>query len=476
MMRFGVGLGVVAMLLGVSASAVADEDTSAKAKEADATVEAKDDKKGELDGLSVGTEDLKAKKNKQVAQAGTATAAGNTQRRARRPEEADEPEKKKPSGLPARIPWRGTAVSWSNDASASAIGVGDDFQGRDFQQYTQTFGASLNYFVIDQKNWSLAVQATPSFTVELTNSGITTTEREPQFNDLPVNVVYRRLLYSEPGTAWATGLVLRARAFLPTNPTSYNAGTYLRTQPAVVMWQSLPGIPKDVAPVLNSWVIGAVANWTYRFGDSTTPVNTDLANNINRVGNNSTTSVNPGDAALDQNIQLSGSRFDTSLGQAVFLFLSQPIGPTLLQISSGFTFTQRFLPAFNDDGVECPLGSTTGCDPNFAENLSNAEGDRQFNYGFFFSGSFFPVPEAGINFGYASIGNQLGTNGQRENIFYAAPLANFNVGLALSVDAIYEALTGPRRARPFILVAQKKKDEDEERTQPKKGIRNPTGL
>lgn len=476
MMRFGVGLGVMAMVLGVSASAVADESTSAKAKEADATLEAKDDDKSELDGLSVGTEDLKGKKNKQVAQSGpasTATASGNAQAGAKKPEEADKPEKEKPRGLPARIPWRGTAISWSNDAAAGLIGVGDGFQSAAFQTYTQTFGASINYFVIDQQNWSLALQTTPSFTTELTNSAATTRTSEPWFNDLPVNVVYRRLLYAEKDSAWATGLVLRARAFLPTSPASYNAGTYLRTQPAVVMWQSFPGIPEDVAPILNSWVVGAVANWTHRFGNSTTGINNDL--NVQRIGTNGTSSVNAGDAALDQNLQLTGARItENTLGQAVFLFLSQPIGPTLLQVSTGFSFSQQFNRPFAEL-EECPPTVLT-CTSDATLDPSNPDArDNLFAYGFFFSGSFFPIPELGINLGYASVGNQLREGGTRENVFYQERNATFSAGLALSVDAIYEALTGPRRLNPFILVAQKKKN-DKERTQPRKGIRNPTGL
>lgn len=478
MMRFGVGLGVMAMVLGVSASAVADESTSAKAKEADATVEAKDDNKGELDDLSVGTEDLKGKKNKQVAQAASATT-GNTQLQ-KRPEEEDVPEEKeKPNGIPARIPWRGTAIGWSNAASASVLGLGGDFQSSDFQTYTQTFSASLNYFVIDQKTWSLAVQASPSFNVELTNSAATTRRNEPWMNDLMTQVVYRSLLYATDDGNWAAGLVAQARGFFPTSPASYNSGTYFRTAPGLIMWQSIPLIPQDVAPVLNSVSVVGVARWTHRFGAATTGVNGTVEQNVPRQGlSNTSQSVGEGAAQTAQDQLTGGRAAQNTLSQAILLFFTQPIGPTLLQFSTGFAFAQSWLPPFSDN-VQCPGNVLTGCGSNgdAAVDASVADGrDLQYSYGFFAGGSYFPVPELGITFGYDSNDNQLGPSGQRQNIFYNPRSASFNLGLALSLDAIYEVITGPRRLNPFVLVAKNEKKNDKERTQPRKGIRNPTGL
>ncbi|MEQ9320454.1 MAG: hypothetical protein RIF41_14910, partial [Polyangiaceae bacterium] len=176
------------------------------------------------------------KKGDNVAQAGG--QAGNRQGNRQggtddEPDEVDEPEEI-PNSIPARVPWRGTAFNWGHDFTTSAVGIGADFQGADFQTYTQTFSLGLNYFVIDQEKWSLALNTGPSVTVELTDSATTTTQREPQMNDLPLSVVYRRRLYSHDELPIATGLVLNARVLAPTSPGSYNTGTYLTTSPAVV--------------------------------------------------------------------------------------------------------------------------------------------------------------------------------------------------------------------------------------------------
>ncbi|MEM1033684.1 MAG: hypothetical protein AAGN82_25335 [Myxococcota bacterium] len=505
MMRRVVGLGVVAMSLATVTAAGATEQKaetedpvettqtdkakrSEKSKAAEGSKAAKQTEaaklkkaaakkpnkkvadESDLDAIDVSREDLDPSGGQRVA--GADGSLDNT--RKKKPGEADSVEEEEDKGLPARVPWRGSAVSWSNNASASLLGAGDDFQSDAFQTYVQTFSFNVNYFVIDQAKWSLAVQTTPSFATELTNSNITTRQQTPQFNDLPLNVVYRRLVHSVPDTAWATGLVLRARAFLPTSPVSFEQGTYLRTQPAAIMWQSIPLIPKDVAPVLNSVVIGGVANWTHRFGDSQTPVNRGLRGIVDRQGPQVNGPVNEADGRLDQNIQLTGGRFaQDTLGQAVFLFLSQPIGPTVFQFSTGFSFSQQFQVPFDNSTIECQ--ALTGCLGGQEQDVSAIDGtDQQFFYGYFLSANFFPIPEAGVSFGYASVGNQLGLNGQRGNVFYESRYATFNFGLALSVDAIYEALTGPRRNRPFILVAEnKKKPEERTREQPRRGIRNP---
>ena len=372
------------------------------------------------------------------------------------PDEVDEPEEI-PTKIPARVPWRGTAFAWGHDFTTSAAGLGSDFQGADFQTYTQTFSLGLNYFVIDQEKWSLALNTGPSVTVELTDSATTTTRREPQMNDLPTSVVYRRRLYAHDELPIATGLVLNARVLWPTSPGSYNTGTYLTTSPAVVMWQSFPIIPKDVAPVLNSMAVGFSGRWNHRFGSATTPVNNDLQ----RPRQNQS-----GATFLDS--QLAGNRVgQDNLREGFFLFLSQPIGPTQLVLFAGAGFSQVYQGGLGE--VEC-IDIDTGCvtqediDRAAEEAGINPAGDWQFSYDFSVGGNFFPVPEAGISFGYSNATNQLGPDGRRRNIFYT-PNAQFSLGMIVSLDAIYEAITGPRRISPFVLVAknEKKKEEDRRR-------------
>jgi hypothetical protein len=66
------------------------------------------------------------------------------------------------------------------------------------------------------------------------------------------------------------------------------------------------------------------------------------------------------------------------------------------------------------------------------------------------------VPEAGIALAYANASTQLGPDGTRRDIFYS-PDAMFVADLLISIDAIYERLTGPARQGSFVLAKDKSK-------------------
>lgn len=351
---------------------------------------------------------------------------------------------------PVRVPWRGTAFGWSHSATTSALGIGDDYQSSAFQQYTQTFSLGLNYFLIDQKFWSFALTTGPSVSVELTNSGITTTEREPQFSDLNLGSVFRfRLPYKSKSLA--TGIVANATLLFPTSPASSAAGTYLTTSPRLVVWQALPGIPKKYSSHLNSWVVGISTRWDHRFGAATTAVNDDLQRpRQDALGNT---------VASDQ-LTFNGIASDT-LRAVGFLFVSENLGSTTLNASAAVGIASRFLPEFEGAANGCDVQLQTGC----VEAGSEADVRRVQNSSIFaVSASWFPMAEWGVNMSYAHVASQLATDGTRRNLFYG-PSAQFSAGLVLSIDAIYESIRGPRRKNPFVLVA-KNKQPAQQRTAP----------
>ena len=347
----------------------------------------------------------------------------------------DEPAKKE-TRAPARLPWRGTGMSWDHSATTSLLGVGKDVQSVAHQQYVQTFSAALNYFIIEQEKWSLALGAAPSFSVELTNSSDTTTLHEPWLNDLPVSAVYRRRLYANEEKELYTGLAFNTSVILPTSPASYNAGTYLTTSPRVTVFQTFP-ILGQKAKNFQSFSVGVSARWDHRIGRADTAVNADL--NQPRMDSRGSTFISD---------DLSFNRFaQNSLRQGVFVFFSEDVVGTTLQFFASLGLNQNFLPALPESG--CDVAIQTGC-----VNVKNQGTFTQYGYSFAAGFTWFPSAEFGLYLNYANGGGQLGPNGERRSVFYN-PNAQFSAGLALGLDAIYEVLTGPRRKDPFFLVAKK---------------------
>jgi hypothetical protein len=474
--RVGVGLGALVLGLCVAASAAADEPLSTELASLEVTGErlspskAKEAKAKQSESLP----DQSADESDTDAQAKTSPAAGRqvAQAGGRRgggpasesPDQAEEDEERGKK-LPARVPWRGTAFAWDNSATTSAMGLGGDFQSTAHQQYVQTFSLGLNYFVIDQDNWSVAVAATPSMSVEITDSNTTTRQREPWFNDMPVGVAYRRRLHSDPDHSLATGLVLIGNVILPTSPGSYNAGTYLTTSPRAIIWQAIPILGKD-SPVLKSIAVGASFRWDHRFGRSITPEQEGLAQPRQSMAASSSPS-DAGDA-------LTFNRFARdNVRETFWVFLGEEIGPTQLQMFGAFIFGQRFQPEFTQcqpNSNVLTLEEGECIDVSGAGQPGGGDPSVQYDYGFAIGLTFFPVPELAISAGYANVGGQLGEDGRRRNIMYS-PYAQFSAGLALSLDAIYEVITGPRRESPFFLVAKNNQKEQKNGTEER---RSPT--
>ena len=58
-----------------------------------------------------------------------------------------------------------------------------------------------------------------------------------------------------------------------------------------------------------------------------------------------------------------------------------------------------------------------------------------------------------MNLSYQTASNQLSPDGTTRSLFYD-PAAMFSLAFGISLDAIYERMTGPRREIPFILMAK----------------------
>jgi len=337
---------------------------------------------------------------------------------------ADKPEPS--AGLPPRVPWRGTSVSWTNAATTTLIGVGRDNISSSGETYTMDWSLTLNYYVVDQDKWKISLMLVPSVNVELTNSNITTTKYEPHFGDLPFLATYSRTLFAKG--LWSTGLGLTSGLVFPTSPTSSAIGNYLKTTERLSLSQSIPLLGKD-APVLKSFALGLGARWDHRFGKATTAVSDETI----RVRQDHT-----GSSIDSDGIGFSPLATNT-LRESISLTFSEAPGGMPLSVGGSFSFIQSYLPEF--EGNDCEVELPTGCVK--AGSQVDVRTTR-YNFGFSVSASFQPAPELGLSLAYANASNTLGTDGQTRSIFYS-PGAQFSGTLTFYPDALYERLTGPPR-------------------------------
>jgi hypothetical protein len=346
---------------------------------------------------------------------------------------ADVVEEEPDQVLPPRVPWRGTMVEWLNSATTTLMGVGMDKQGLNEDAVSMAWRLTLRYHFVDLDKWDIGARLAPTLAVELTNSDTTTTEREPQFLDLPLlgDVTYKA--FSDG--LWSTTPTFTWGLIFPTWKASYNRGTYINTTTRLSLVQTIPILGAD-APALQAITLTGLVRWDHRFGKADTGVIEGLEFEQTTLGF--------GPKGADQ---LSGTRLaGDTLFEVLSVGIDQPIGSTNLNLGFDFGFTQQFKPLLPPAGDQCvQIATGPACSSSIVE-----PSDVVTYYYFSPSITFTPVAELDIGLSYASSGNPLGQNtlkedGTRRSFFYS-PDAEFGLNLTFHPDALYERLTGPARA------------------------------
>jgi len=334
----------------------------------------------------------------------------------------------------AWVRWRGSALNWSHDVTTTAVGIGRDNIGSENEVYSQGFGGTLNFFVIDEKDFRLRMTTALGFDVELTDSGSTTTRNEPRFRDVPLTIATGGLtLAHSDNDEWAFGFIPNFTTIFPTSPISQDQGVYLTVSPRLLTFLAAPILGNEAAH-LKGIFAGVSVRYDRTFSRANVPTNPALERPRTDPSGN-----------VFFSDQISGNRLGENMVRVGgFVFLEEKFGPSTLWLFAGPSWTVSFLPEFSDaDCVETATGCVdVGNDPN-APNT-------RITTGFGGGVSFFPSAEFGFGLNYSNNALQLGEDGQRRDIFYS-PDATFNAELIVSVDAIYERIVGDPRKDPVII-------------------------
>lgn len=339
---------------------------------------------------------------------------------------------------PEPLPWRGTSFTWNQAFTTTTVGIGRDNIGGDDEYYGWDFYLSPRYYLLDLEKDKIIAEAEIGWGVELTNSPITTEQRELQFRDLQVGAAYDRLLWRSEGEdagEYQTNAGVRARLIFPTSPISSAQGRILTTALGVSGRQTVKILGKE-AMGLNNITLGLGVTWSHLFSEAKTPVNGDLE----RPRQNASSRTFLSD-------QLTTASFDVDRIIPSFTW-SVPVIQDLT-----FSNSWRLIGSFKYDFED---GAGSGCDVAIANDpcvqADRLEDRTTYNTITTFDVNLsYPILDvAGITLGYLNETGQLAPDGTRRGVFYS-PDAQFYFDITANLDGIYSRATGRDEKKTAVI-------------------------
>lgn len=361
-----------------------------------------------------------------------------------------------PKKMEPRVRWRGTNLNWNNSFTTTAVGLGRDNIGGEGEQFTTGLGLTVNYYLIEPKDeqgnkrgYSLRSAVGFGFDTEMTNSDSSTKRNETQLRDTTLAFVFSKSIWKSADEEWAISTNLNGTFSFPTSKASYGEGIYLGVSPRASAFLSFPVLGKN-SKFMDSILLGVGMRYDHRFSQASVPTNSDISASVVRQdlqGNS-----RPNDV-------LSGRFIDAnSLRPSAFIYFDENILGGQLQVFVGGGLNYRLTHGVGNGGtgVDCTDTVVTSTGPACPTHGDLAAPNYTLNTSFSAGLTFFPMVEWGINVGYDNVASNLSPKSQIQDPFYSSG-AQFSAGILVSLDAIYERLTGPERDEPFIVFGNNRK-------------------
>jgi hypothetical protein len=269
---------------------------------------------------------------------------------------------------------------------------------------------------------------------------VTTDVREPQPRDLNLSASGRIIAWQESKTHQALDLWPSLTVLLPTSEISRKTGTYFVTSPRFVLTYVAPFLPGVDFP--NTIILGAAIRWDHRFTEATEPVSAEVAARISRP--TATYDIRP-----SSNLDGTPWAHDTVTAQGAVYFAGSALGQPIF-LSIGSALSRQYLYRFEE--IECLQVNAGVCLDVMSNDDLLPGGAAAYRDVIQFDVllEYWMLPEVAWSVGYLNNTSRLGPDGLSRSPFYS-PGALFTTQLIVSLDAIYEGLTGPRRHTAWIL-------------------------
>ncbi len=296
---------------------------------------------------------------------------------------------------PKKLAWRGTTLSLDQSVNTQEIGVGSSYLSRD-PTYELWYSFKPRYYVYDQGDDSVNVNARFDVYQELTNSDSTTYKNEPLFGDIWLNAAWSHKLYVDKKSGYSTTMSLGPRLIFGTSKASRGRGAIMQVGAGGGLNQTVPlaGPDADVFPMI---AFTGSAYYTKAIDRCTTACNSSFGYTRQDTGGRTLLSDQLSGGAMVSHQVTAVIAADTSITQKLKLGLSYI---WVLQ----WTYDVGSQPA----NVATQSGSTA------PSNIDSPTNHRvlpwvaaELDYDLF--------DELSLSLGYYNATNQIGPDGNRRN-------------------------------------------------------------
>jgi len=318
--------------------------------------------------------------------------------------------------------WRGTTFTFTQSVSSTTLGIGRDNIGYEDDQYGLDFVLSPQLYLLDLEKDKIFVFAEAGVTVELTDSGSTTTRNEPQFRDTQVGVGYNRTLWASQDKEWSTGLGTKVRYNIPTSKPSLEQGRYGVLSASASLTQKIRLLGEGAAGLNNLTLTGGLT-YSHLFAKSYEPVNGDLE----RTRQNAS-----GASIFSDQLSFRSMDMDRLIPSAIIIL---PLYKDL-SLTTQFRLIGRFKHDFESKDCEVVVMgecTTAGRQADRVTYVTDSTFDISLSQ---------PIYDMfQINIGYNNENLTLSEDSKTRNPFYS-PNAQFYLDLVANIDEIYTKASG----------------------------------
>ncbi|HMJ13338.1 MAG TPA: hypothetical protein VK524_18080 [Polyangiaceae bacterium] len=330
----------------------------------------------------------------------------------------------KPTSIGARddvtvLRWRESTLLLDQSVSTETVGVGKDIQTRN-PSYDMTLLFRPRYYLYEDELQNVSLRGEIGVFHEFTNSDVTTERGETSLTDAQLFASLARTVYRS--SDYRTELSLRAPILtFPTSKVSSRNGTVLGLGASFTVAQDVP-LAGPRSKLLQAATAALRLGYAHTFTNSIVPTNSELARRR----------TDPeGRLLIDD--QFGSPAFPEHEGTIRLLF---DVGISE-RVTWGTAFTWQPLWKYKlPDTQICNVA--TGCvEPESVEDPQRFVVVTTFET----EVAWDPIDEASVALGYSNLTSQVGSSGERRNVFYS-PAARFYLTLTANLDEIYLTAKG----------------------------------